>query len=117
MFFITVAASLNYPIDIGLWISAGVAILFIVMGNIMGRVRHNYFVGFRYPWTLANEEVWRKTHRLGSKAMVIGGVLALIGVLITENTARFVTLMAGLFIPTIITSIYSYLVFRKIEKS
>ena len=117
MFFLTAAAALGYSVDIGLWISAGAAILFIVMGNIMGRVRHNYFVGFRYPWTLANEEVWRKTHRLGSKAMVVGGIIALIGVILTEATARFVILMAGLFIPTIITTIYSYLVFKNIEKS
>ncbi|NLT94952.1 MAG: SdpI family protein [Clostridia bacterium] len=117
MFFITAAVSLGYSVDVGLWISVGVALLFIVMGNIMGRVRHNYFVGFRYPWTLANEEVWRKTHRFGSKAMVIGGVLALVGVVLTQDTARFIVLMVGLFIPTIITTVYSYLVFKNIEKS
>jgi len=115
MFVLTVIASLGYSVDIGFWVAAGVAMLFIIMGNIMGRVRHNYFVGFRYPWTLANEEVWRKTHQVGSKAMVIGGVLALIGVLFTENNGRFIILMAGIFIPTVLTTIYSYLVFKKIS--
>lgn len=117
MFFITVLAALGYSIDIGRWIASGVAVLFIIMGNIMGRVRHNYFVGFRYPWTLANEEVWRRTHRVGSKAMVLGGFIALIGVLLTENTVRFIVLMAGLFIPIVFTTVYSYLVFRKLGRS
>ncbi|KJS23295.1 MAG: integral membrane protein [Clostridiaceae bacterium BRH_c20a] len=116
VFAITVFASLGYSVDIGLWVSLGVSLLFIVMGNIMGRVRHNYFVGFRYPWTLANEEVWRKTHQIGSKAMVLGGIIALIGVLLTENNARFIVLMSGIFIPTIFTTIYSYLVYKKISE-
>jgi len=116
MFVITVLASLGYSIDIGLWVAVGVSILFIIMGNVMGRVRHNYFIGFRYPWTLANEEVWRKTHQVGSKAMVLGGIIALIGVLLTENSVRFIVVMAGIFIPTIFTTVYSYLVFRQITK-
>jgi len=115
-FGLTVFASLGYSVDIGLWVSSGVALLFIVMGNIMGRVRHNYFVGFRYPWTLANEEVWRKTHQAGSKAMVLGGVLALIGVVLTEDNIRFAILMAGIFAPVVFTTIYSYLLFKKVTK-
>lgn len=115
IFAVTALVSLGYDIDISLCISVGVALLFIIMGNIMGKVKHNYFVGFKYPWTLANEEVWKKTHRFGSKAMVIGGIAALAGVLLTENGVRFIVLMAGIFIPTILTTIYSYLVFRRIS--
>ncbi len=82
----------------------------------MGRVRHNYFVGFKFPWTLANEEVWKKTHRFGSKLMVLGGFLALIGVLITEGSMRFIILMIGVLVPSIITAIYSYFVYKNIVK-
>jgi len=114
MFGVTVAASLGYPINIGRWVPAGVAVLFIVMGNIMSRVRHNYFVGFRYPWTLANEEVWKKTHQFGSKLMVIGGFIALFGVIFTQGTASFVILMIGIFIPIIIITIYSYTIYKRI---
>lgn len=114
MFGLTVAASLGYPVPIGKWVPAGVAVLFIVMGNIMGRVRHNYFVGFKYPWTLANEEVWKKTHQVGAKLMVLGGFAALLGVLFTEETASFVILMAGVLIPVIVTTVYSYIIYRKI---
>jgi uncharacterized membrane protein len=100
-------------VDIGKWIPAGVALLFIVMGNIMGRVRYNYFVGFRLPWTLASEEVWRRTHRFGSRLMVLGGTAAFIGVLFTRETAAFAILMAGVLAPTIITAIYSYIVYKQ----
>lgn len=116
LFGITAAASLGYPLNVGKWIAAAVAIMFIVMGNTMGRIRHNYFVGFKFPWTLANEEVWKKTHQMGAKAMVLGGVVALLGILLTEGTMSFVILMAGIFIPMIFMTAYSYLLYKSVAK-
>lgn len=116
LFALTVCASLGYAVDIGKWVAAGVSLLFIVMGNTMGRVRHNYFVGFRLPWTLANEEVWRKTHQVGAKAMVIGGLGALVGVVFTTGTISFVILMIGILLPMFLVSIYSYVLYKKVVK-
>lgn len=116
MFGVTAAVSLGYPIQIDKWIPAGVAVLFIVLGNIMGRVRHNYFVGFKYPWTLANEEVWRRTHQFGAKLMVIGGFIALLGVIFTRGSVSFMFLMAGVLVPMIITTIYSYVIYKQITR-
>lgn len=116
LFGLTVLVSLGYPVEMDFWIPVGVAILFMVIGGSMGRVKHNYFVGFKFPWTLANEAVWNRTHQVGSKAMVIGGALALIGVIFTENFAKFMILMIGIFIPVIFTSIYSYLLYKRITK-
>ena len=115
LFGLTAAASLGYPVDIGKWVAVGVALLFIAMGNIMGRVRNNYFVGFKFPWTLANEDVWKKTHQVGAKAMVAGGIFSLIGVILTSGSLSFVLLMAGIFIPMILVAVYSYLIYKRIE--
>ncbi|HVY72096.1 MAG TPA: SdpI family protein, partial [Verrucomicrobiae bacterium] len=54
-----------------------VALLFVVLGNYMTKLRPNHHVGIRTPWTLASEEVWRKTHRVGGPLMVISGLLML----------------------------------------
>jgi len=116
MFGLVASASLGYPVNIGKWIPIGVAVLFIAMGNTMGRVRFNYFVGFRFPWTLANEEVWRKTHQIGSKAMVAGGIFSLIGVILTEGNMSFTLLMIGIILPMVLVTVYSYLVYQKIGK-
>lgn len=116
MFAVTAIAALGYPVSIDKWVPAGVAVLFIVMGNIMGRVRHNYFVGFKYPWTLANEEVWKRTHQFGAKLMVLGGFAALIGIIFTDGNASFAILMAGLLIPVGITTVYSYIIYKKIVR-
>ena len=55
----------------GLFVAVGV--LFVLMGNFLGKVTRNFFVGIRTPWTLANEEVWLRTHRLGGKCFVAAG--------------------------------------------
>ncbi|WP_143156899.1 SdpI family protein [Thermosyntropha lipolytica] len=52
--------------------------MFILIGNFMGQFRHNYFVGIKTPWTLADEDVWQKTHRLGARVWVIGGIVCFI---------------------------------------
>lgn len=114
MFCLTVAAALGYGVNLILWIYVGVCLLIILLGNMMGRVRHNYFVGIKLPWTLANEEVWRRTHQVGAKAMVAGGLLALVGVFFTTGVVRVVVVMVCILLPFLFATIYSYLLFRRI---
>ncbi|SDF45061.1 MULTISPECIES: SdpI family protein [unclassified Duganella] len=59
-------------------VPAGVFILLILIGNPMGKVRRNFFMGIRTPWTLASEAVWYTTHRLAAKLMVASGLLGLV---------------------------------------
>ena len=68
-----ILAALGYQINIGIVVKALVAVLFIMIGNYMGQFRHNYFVGIKTPWTLANEEVWQRTHRIAGRIWVLGG--------------------------------------------
>jgi len=48
---------------------AGVLLMFGLMGNVLGKVRRNFWVGVRTPWTLANERVWNDTHRLAARTL------------------------------------------------
>lgn len=73
-----VLVSLGHPVDVPLVIRLSVALLFVVLGNEMGRLRQNFFVGIRLPWTLANEENWNRTHRLGGRIWVAGGLVQVI---------------------------------------
>jgi uncharacterized membrane protein len=108
-------AGLGYQVNISLILRIVLPIFIIYLGNYMGKIKHNYMVGFKTPWTLANEEVWKKTHRLGSKLMVAGGLVALLGIFTTPKVG-FIIMMAGLLIPSIITMVYSYLIFAKLSK-
>jgi len=74
LYWVASFAGLGAPIAINQVVPMGVGILFIVLGNFMPKVKKNWFVGIRTPWTLSNEEVWNKTHRLGGKLFVLGGL-------------------------------------------
>lgn len=54
-----------------------IGILCIFLGNYFPKIRQNYTMGIRLPWTLANEENWNKTHRLGGIVWIIAGVMIL----------------------------------------
>ena len=108
-------ATFGYPLDIGRITQMGVGLLFIVMGNYLTRVRHNYFFGIKTPWTLADETVWRKTHRFGGSLFVVAGLLS-IASMVTWPEARFMITIGSAIGASLISIVYSYLVFRKLDK-
>jgi len=56
------------------WLLVGLGLFFAIFGNVMGKIRQNYFIGVRTPWTLSNPEVWVRTHRFTGKVWVVGGL-------------------------------------------
>jgi uncharacterized membrane protein len=75
---LVLAAVLHGAVPMQKAVPAGVFILLILIGNPMGKVRRNFFMGIRTPWTLASERVWYATHRLAAKLMVASGLLGLL---------------------------------------
>ncbi|ELX09855.1 hypothetical protein DUF1648 [Janthinobacterium sp. HH01] len=75
---LVLAATLHVAVPMDRAIPAGVFILLILTGNPMGKVRRNFFLGIRTPWTIASERVWYATHRLAARMMVASGVLGLL---------------------------------------
>ena len=87
------------------------AVLFYYVGVLVGAAKMNYTIGIRTPWTLHNEVVWQKTHRLGGKLFRASGVIALFGFFFP---ALAVWLMLIPVLGTsIFTVVYSYLEFRR----
>ena len=89
-------------------------LLFIGLGLMMRNAKRNYFIGIRTPWTLANDVVWEKTHKLGSKLFIAAGILSLLA-LVFPDQAIFI-LMVSIFGAAGIAIVYSYLAFRQEEK-
>lgn len=87
--------------------------LFAVIGNFMHSIKPNYFVGIRLPWTLDNEENWRKTHQLAGKIWVAGGLLSAILSLVIFVKNMFAVFMCLILVMVLIPSVYSYNYWRK----
>ena len=64
--------------DIGRALIGGMFLFFALLGNVMGKVRKNFYIGVRVPWTLASDRVWNDTHRLAAWLMVGGGILGFV---------------------------------------
>jgi uncharacterized membrane protein len=57
-------ASLDDRVSLIRWLLGGLFLFFALIGNVLGKVRRNFWMGVRTPWTLASERVWNQTHRL-----------------------------------------------------
>jgi uncharacterized membrane protein len=99
------------------FILAGVGLLFTVIGNYMYNIKPNYFAGIRLPWTLDNDENWRKTHLLGGKLMFGGGLLIAVICLFASFYLSIIILFAILSLIILITCIYSYNLYKKLNGS
>jgi uncharacterized membrane protein len=63
------------PVPFGQVFIAGMFLFFGLMGNVMGKVRKNFYIGIRVPWTLASDRVWNDTHRMAGRLWVAAGIV------------------------------------------
>jgi uncharacterized membrane protein len=110
---LVLAQALDVPLAMDRFICGGIAVLIVLLGNVLGKVRSNFWLGVRTPWTLASERVWYATHRLAGKTMVLGGLLALACVLAgaPAHWATY-TVLAGALLPVP----YSLLYYKRLER-
>ncbi len=116
IYFIASLNGLGYGIPIDFWTPFLIGLLFIIMGNYMSKIKMNWFVGIRTPWTLTSETVWNKTHRFGGKAFIAGGILMMIqGWLpVSWRMPVFILLMLMILAGTVG---YSYWAYKKYENN
>lgn len=91
-----------------------ICMLFGFLGNFMGKVTPNYYVGIRTPWTLESPIVWERTHRFAAKISV-GSAVA--GALIILATGNAVVGILGASLALIAAVPYSYIIHRRLEQS
>ena len=94
-------------------ILAGVGLLFAFIGNYMHNIKPNYFAGLRLPWTLENEENWRKTHLMAGKLWFGGGLLIAVLCLLFPFTVAIASFFAVMLLLIIIPCVYSYRLYKK----
>ncbi len=103
---------------VGVPVNRGVVIrliggsLLIVLGAVMGKIRPNWFVGIRTPWTLTSKESWVKTHRLGGWVFILVGLVFIVTFPLppVPGTVLSVVIFA---ISLVWLVVYSYLVWQK----
>jgi uncharacterized membrane protein len=93
----------------------GTGALFFFLGALMPKIKRNFFIGIKSPWTLSSDDVWKKTHEMGMWVFEVIGVATALSA-IFRSEMSFVMVMIFIFGGVIFLGIYSYLVFRKTKK-
>jgi uncharacterized membrane protein len=87
--------------------------LFAMLGNYFQTLRPNYFIGIRTPWTLESEQTWKKTHRLGGKIWMVGGVLIAFFSFFQSSKLFSIVFATIIGILVVVPVVYSYIEFQK----
>lgn len=99
--------------DLGRVLIGGIFLFLALMGNVMGKVRRNFYIGIRVPWTLASDRVWNDTHRLAAWLMVASGLIGFLLVLIGIHPMVALGLLIG---SMLVPVVYSFVHYKSLER-
>jgi len=111
MFAHTILWNVGYRINPMPVISVGFAALLFFTGRLLSKVKRNWFVGIRTPWTLSSDRVWDETHRVGGRLFTVSALFSLAGAVFWNYAIYLIV------VPVILSAAYavaySYYLFRK----
>ena len=91
--------------------------MFASLGNVLGKVRRNFWVGIRTPWTIASERVWNTTHRLAAKLFVCAGAIGLVTVVAgLPPMPMFVIVLSTILFASLFPVVYSLYLYKVLEQ-
>lgn len=116
MYFMTLWAGVGHAVNVQMLVMLGIAVLFLFIGLILPKIKRNYTIGIRLPWTLHSEKTWEKTHAFGGKLFIV--MAALMAVLaFIKGAYAFWILIGGMILLLATLMVYSYWQYRKLEKA
>jgi uncharacterized membrane protein len=113
---LTLLAAFNQQVDLARALEAGICVFLALVGNVLGKVRRNFWVGIRTPWTLASERVWIDTHRLAARLMAFAGVLGAAIALVAGHVMAFVIPFALIMISALAPVVYSLVHYKRLQR-
>jgi uncharacterized membrane protein len=109
----SLAGHLRADFDLVRWLVGGIMLFFAFLGNVMGKVRRNFWMGVRTPWTLASPAVWERTHRVTAWLWTAGGLVLGVAVLAGLPLAwTFGPFLLMIFFPVF----YSLYLYKRLQK-
>jgi len=75
---------------------------------VLGKVRRNFFIGVRIPWTIASEPTWDATHRLAGRLWFVGGLIGAVLALMGVPMAVSITFLLVIALYPVLASYFIY---------
>ncbi len=73
-----IATALGHAVPVHRFMPIVIGVFLIALGNVLPRTRPNWTFGVRTPWTLSNDRVWMRTHRVAGYLMTACGAVTLL---------------------------------------
>lgn len=109
MMFSIYGIALGYSLNIVMIVNFMVGILFITLGNYLHKVKQNYTVGIKIPWTLHSKENWNRTHRFAAWLFLIVGIFMLINGFLQQTWLLIIPILSIVILPIG----YSFILYHK----
>ncbi|MFM9865880.1 MAG: SdpI family protein [Micropepsaceae bacterium] len=88
------------------------SVLFIGLGNYLGKTKSNWFGGVRTPWSMSSEYSWEQTHRWSGRMMVASGLAALVAWFFVDTKTAFIILIGLVLATSALSIVLSYIFWR-----
>jgi uncharacterized membrane protein len=108
---LVIGYNLGWQFNFASLLGLGLGLLFILLGNVLTRVRPNWIFGIRTPWTLSSDRAWRETHRIGGYALVLTGIVALLVSIAWPHAATQV-IVVGAAGTAVLSVVWSYFAWK-----
>lgn len=113
IFLVVILDNLGHELPTLSLVTGGLGILWMVIGNRMGQVRSNFFIGIRTPWTLTDENNWKLTHRIGARLWFVAGLLMFASAWFVPSPWSVIVLLTCALGSSLIPVAYSYSLHKK----
>ena len=113
VYILTILANLGKTFNMTYLMIPAISVLFYYIAILLKHSKRNWFIGIRTPWTISNDEVWDKTHQLGSKLFKISAVIILLSLFFKDYWIWFILFVVAVALYLIV---YSYFIYRNIKK-
>lgn len=108
----TLAFALGWIARLETVVGIGIGLLFMVLGNVLTRVRPNWIFGVRTPWTLSSDMAWRQAHRVGGYGFVLAGLVTLL-VALFAHRLQFIVMVAAPLAASLVAVVWSYVAWSR----
>jgi uncharacterized membrane protein len=111
VYLLTIAWNFGYRFNMAYFMVPALAVLFYWSGTLIEKSKRNWFIGIKTPWTISNDVVWEKTHKLGGKLFKAAALLSLLGLFFGSLAFWFTILPVLVF--SVYLLFYSYFEYQK----
>ncbi len=103
-------------ISVGTAVQALVGVLLLFVGNMMPKIKSNFFMGLKNPWTLSSPDVWNRAHRLAGALLFLTGLVILLTCFWLPPAFSF-WLIGGMgVLSVLVPTVLSYIWYQRLPK-